>query len=68
WNSWLAWNGVNTHGDFGMIWMALLPPLPELDVHAMKWQSRILNGKELVKEVLTWHGSQTLTLKEKPDL
>ena len=68
WNSWLAWNGVNTHGDFEMIWMALLPHLPELDVHAMKWQSRILNGKELVKEVLTWHGSQTLTLKEKPDL
>lgn len=68
WNCWLAWNGLDVMVDFADTWTALLPHLPELHAHAVKWQSRILNGRELVKEVLTWRSLQTPTLKEKPDL
>ena len=68
WNCWLAWNGIDTEADFGEIWIALLPHLPELQTHAMRWQTRLLNGRELVKEVLTWCSLQTPTLIEKPDL
>ena len=68
WNCWLAWNGIDLEIDFGDAWTALLPHLPELHDHALRWQSWILNGKELVKEVLTWCSLQTPTLREKPDL
>jgi len=68
WNCWLAWNGIDLEIDFGDAWTALLPHLPELHDHAVRWQSWILNGKELVKEVLTWCSLQTPTLREKPDL
>ncbi|MCE2747050.1 MAG: elongation factor P maturation arginine rhamnosyltransferase EarP [Burkholderiales bacterium] len=70
WNCWLGWNGIGSEPmpDFGKSWIALLPHLPELQTHALKWQSRLLNGRELVKEVLTWRSLQTPTLNEKPDL
>lgn len=68
WNCWMAWNGIAAPEDFGKTWIALLPYLPELRTHAVKWQAQLLEGRELVKEVLTWHGLQTPTLNEKPDL
>lgn len=68
WNCWLTWNGIAAPEDFGKAWIALLQYLPELRIHALKWQTRLLGGRELVKEVLTWRGLQTPTLNEKPDL
>jgi uncharacterized repeat protein (TIGR03837 family) len=68
WNCWLAWNGFDSVVKFSEIWISLLPHLAELNIHAIKWQRQLLNGRELVKEVLTWYGAQTPIFNEKPDL
>lgn len=68
WNCWCSWNRLSDFTDFSASWNILNSHWPELRTHAKTWQKKLFDGPELVKEVLTWHGRQTPTLIEKPDL
>lgn len=68
WNCWSSWNRLNDSKDFSDSWKTLNSHWPELRTHAQTWQKKLVNAPELVKEVLTWHGGQTPTSIEKPDL
>ena len=68
WKCWSSWNRLDDSKDFSDSWKTLNSHWPELRTHAKAWQKKLFDGPELVKEVLTWHGGQTPTLIEKPDL
>ena len=54
WDCWTCWNGLDRKHSFCTSWMALQDHLPELQAHALKWQSHLLSGPELVEQLLTW--------------
>ena len=63
WRCWLAWNCTDEQLDMADCWLALLAHLPTLKAHALRWQHRLLEGPELVSEILTWRSKQTPTLQ-----
>ena len=68
WNCWASWNKLRGSRDFSETWPPLLAYLNELQMNAIQWRDHLLEGPELVKEVLTWRAEQTPTLTEKTDL
>jgi len=68
WNCWRSWNSLENSPNFSECWIGLSSHWHELQTHAQRWQKRLFDGPELVKEVLTWCSGQTPTLIEKPDL
>jgi hypothetical protein len=68
WDCWASWNSLNNTGAFSTSWQGLQVHLPELQAHALKWQSRLFSGPELVSQLLTWRLLQHPTLSEQPDI
>lgn len=68
WDCWTSWNGLNDTGNFSRSWNGLQVFLPELQAHAVQWQSRLFSGPELVSQLLTWRLLQHPTLSEQPDI
>ncbi len=64
WHCWETWNCLSEHSNMNNCWTALLPHMPTLKAHALHWRNRLLNGPELVSEILTWRNNQTPTLQE----
>lgn len=68
WDCWACWNGLNNTGAFSRSWQMLQIHLPELQAHALQWQSRLFSGPELVSQLLIWRRHQYPTLIEKPNI
>lgn len=68
WNCWASWNCLEQAGEFPESWKNLQAHWLELNAHALEWRDQLMNGPELVKEVLIWHRAKTPTLIKKTDL
>lgn len=64
WRCWQAWNRTDEQLNMADCWIDLLAYMPTLKTHALGWQHRLLNGPELVSEILTWRSKQTPTLQD----
>ncbi|MDH4394703.1 MAG: elongation factor P maturation arginine rhamnosyltransferase EarP [Limnobacter sp.] len=49
------------HNNLADAWKAVQQVAPELQLHAKHWKQKLLNGPELVGEILTWAARQSLT-------
>lgn len=70
---WWIWNNLdkgeinppseleNAPSNLAEAWAAVQAASSELTAHALQWKSRLLNGPELVREILTWASSQSPT-------
>lgn len=56
WSTWRQWNSLQEVSTFRSNWVFLSKNYERLTLHAQRWQSRLVNGKELVREVLTLLG------------
>ncbi|HEY1060030.1 MAG TPA: elongation factor P maturation arginine rhamnosyltransferase EarP [Limnobacter sp.] len=61
WSLWLCWNGAEPVARWAALWGQLEHHWPVLCRHARQWQQHLLQGPELVKEVLTWAETQAPT-------
>jgi uncharacterized repeat protein (TIGR03837 family) len=62
WQCWASWNCLDHCLNFSISWNEFIKHLPELNQHALAWRNDLLNGPELVDEILKWR------LAQKPDL
>lgn len=62
-NVWQCWNQPSRHSGFGAAWETLAKHDSAWFDHASRWQQRLIQGPELVGEILTWRfgGTPTLT-------
>ncbi|MCQ8894823.1 elongation factor P maturation arginine rhamnosyltransferase EarP [Limnobacter humi] len=61
WQLWRCWNGAEPVDIWPLLWSHMEEHWPVLCTHSQHWQQHLLNGPELVKEVLTWVESQAPT-------
>ncbi|HEX4918687.1 MAG TPA: elongation factor P maturation arginine rhamnosyltransferase EarP [Limnobacter sp.] len=61
WRFWQLWNRLDDTQDFVSTWLEVRSNWPTLLQHAMRWRRQLMQGPELVKELLTWRDQQTPT-------
>lgn len=51
---WLAWNGLKPASSLPEVWAALQTHWVGINEHALRWRKQLLDGPELVHEILAW--------------
>lgn len=59
WRLWQVWNGLRDPEEMTAALDALSEDWPALQRHSLAWRQRLINGPELVSEILTWYDKQS---------
>lgn len=54
---WFTWNGLAPSDLLPKVWLDVETHWAEINEHALSWRKQLLDGPELVEEMLTWRRS-----------